>query len=100
MTQASSNHTTNSLDGSRRRFLGITAAASAVSAGALATAAAPVHQACTIPPDDSALLKLEEQIFERKDVLDDLEQQSKPLDFIWCREDHRLAEAFEASRTW
>jgi hypothetical protein len=38
------------LDSSRRRFLAITAAASAVSASALGAAAMPVHQACALTP--------------------------------------------------
>jgi hypothetical protein len=60
MSKANSNHSTISpADSSRRRFLAITAAASAVSAGALAVAAAPVRQACTAPPGYSALERIE-----------------------------------------
>jgi hypothetical protein len=57
MVQADSN--TNTIDPSRRRFVTIAAAASAVSATALAAAAMPVQQACSLS-DDSALIKLEE----------------------------------------
>jgi hypothetical protein len=66
MAQAdSSTNTRSPADSSRRRFMTIAAAASAVSAGALAAVAMPVHQACTASQDDSALIKLEEQIFEQ-----------------------------------
>jgi hypothetical protein len=45
--------TDNSIfDSSRRRFLTVAAAASAVSASALAAAAMPVHQACALTPAD------------------------------------------------
>src|ERR1700716_3535063 len=57
---------------SRRRFLATAAGASVLSVGSLAAAAlAPSAPAAVIIPakaDDSALLKLEEQIFEQHDA--------------------------------
>ena len=56
MTRSTDHHSITS----RRRFLTVAAAASAVSAGSLAVAAMPAA-----PKDDRRLLELEEQIFEQ-----------------------------------
>jgi hypothetical protein len=101
MSQANSNHTTPApADSSRRRFLTVAAAASAVSAGSLAVAAMPTAalQACSIS-DDSMLLKLEERIFQHKAAIDAMEPEADRLDGIWSRENHRLHDEFEATRT-
>jgi hypothetical protein len=55
-------------------------------------------QACSIS-DDSALVRLEAQIFEHKKAIDAMEPEAERLDGIWCRENHRLHDAFEATRT-
>jgi hypothetical protein len=49
---------------------------------------------------DALLLDLESRIFERKEALDELGLLADPLDDICCKENHRLHDAFEASRTW
>jgi hypothetical protein len=49
---------------------------------------------------DALLLDLESRIFERKEALDGLGLLADPLDDICCKENHRLHDAFEASRTW
>ena len=85
MAQADSN---NSIP-SRRRFLTVAAAASAVSATALAAAAMPVQQT---PLDDSALLKLEEQIFEQHNLAMAHNDEIRRLSEIWGAESNRLYE--------
>jgi hypothetical protein len=65
------------------------------SAAAIATVPA-IAQAT--PNTDAELLKLEEQIFEHKNAADELGMQAAPLDVIWCKENHRLHDEFEANR--
>jgi hypothetical protein len=88
MAQASSNNSTP-IDSSRRRFLTVAAAASAVSVGALAAVAMPVQQASSIS-DDSALVKLEEQIFEQYEGATAYDAGIIRLSEIWTTESHRL----------
>jgi hypothetical protein len=52
-----------------------------------------------IPQTDTALLDLERRIFEHKEAADELGQLAQPLNVIWCRENHRLHDEFEAGRT-
>jgi hypothetical protein len=86
-------------DSSRRRFLTVAAAAaSAVSATALAAAAMPVRQACTIA-DDSALVKLEELIFEQREGGAQYDDEIIRLQKIWTAEAKRLAVEVEAGRS-
>ena len=73
---------------SRRGFLALTAAASAVSAGSLAVAAMPPLQACA--QDDSALLALEEKFFEQKELADSYDDEINRLAPIWHAESGRL----------
>jgi hypothetical protein len=88
MAQADSNNTIPS----RRRFLAVAGVASAVSATALAAAAMPVRQACMA--DDSALLKLEEQIFEQYESAAAFDPEMIRLQDIWTAELKRLTDAF------
>jgi hypothetical protein len=88
MTQANTDTSTTS----RRRFLTVAAVASAASATALAAAAMPVHQACMA--DDSALLKLEEQIFEQYEAAGAFDPEMIRLQDIWTAELKRLTDAF------
>jgi hypothetical protein len=85
MAQANTDTSTTS----RRRFLTVAAVASAVSATALAAAAMPVHQACTASQDDSALVKLEELIFEQYEGASAYDAEIKRLAAIWTTESHR-----------
>jgi hypothetical protein len=84
MAQANTDTSTTS----RRRFLTVAGLASAASATALAAAAMPVHQACTA--DDSALLKLEEQIFEQYEGAAEYDDEIYRLAMIWTAESNRL----------
>jgi hypothetical protein len=84
---------------SRRRFLAFAGAASAVTAGSLAVAAAPMHQACTAPQDDRALLKLEEQIFEQYEAAHAYDPELIRLSEIWITEAKRLANEAYAGRS-
>jgi hypothetical protein len=68
----------------------VAAAASAVSATALAAAAIPVHQACTVSLDDSVLVKLEEQIFEQYNGACAFDAEILRLSEIWTAESDRL----------
>jgi hypothetical protein len=100
MARADSNTSIRSpADSSRRRFLTVAAAASAVSAGALAAAAMPpaALQACSL--DDSALVRLEAQIFQHKEAIAKMEPEVERLEDIWLKEEHRLHDEFEATRT-
>jgi hypothetical protein len=81
-------NTDNSIT-SRRQFLTVAAAASAVSATALASAAMPVHQA---PLDDSTLLELEEQFFEQRELAMAHNDKIRRLSEIWGAESKRLYE--------
>ena len=49
--------------------------------------------------DDSALVKLEEQIFEHKEAISKLQPEAERLADIWSKEDHGLHDEFEATRT-
>jgi hypothetical protein len=89
MTQAKTDTSTTS----RRRFLTVAAVASAVSASALAAAAMPEHQARTAPQDDSALVKLEEQIFEQYEGATAFDDEIIRLSDIWTTESNRLYRA-------
>jgi hypothetical protein len=80
-------------DSSRRRFLTVAAAASAVSAGSLAMAAMPAPA-----PDDSTLVRLEKQILQHKKAIDLMEPEVGRLEDIWSKEDFRLHDKFEATR--
>jgi hypothetical protein len=93
MAQADSNNSTTS----RRRFLAVAGLASAASATALAAAAMPVHQACMASLDDSALLKLEEQIFEQYEGAAQYDDEIYRLAMIWHTESARRLEAAEGS---
>jgi hypothetical protein len=99
MTQADSNTITRSpADSSRRRFLTVAAAASAVSATALAAAAMPVQQTCAFA-DDSALVKLEELIFEQREGGAQYDGEITRLQKIWTAEAKRLAVEVDAGRS-
>jgi hypothetical protein len=86
MAQANTDTSTTS----RRRFLTVAGLASAASATALAAAAMPVQQACMA--DDSALLKLEEQIFEQYEGACAFDDEIIRLSEIWTTESKRLYE--------
>src|SRR5260370_1001184 len=86
MAQANTDNSTTS----RRRFLTVAAVASAVSASALAAATMPEHQACTASQDDSALVKLEELIFEQHEKAAAYDDEIVRLSAIWNAESHRL----------
>jgi hypothetical protein len=88
-------NTDNSI-ASRRRFLTVAAAASAVSSTALAPAAMPVHQT---PLDDSELLKLEERIFEQYESANAHNLEIHRLFEIWMAENERLADEVYAGRS-
>jgi hypothetical protein len=49
---------------------------------------------------DGILLELEEKIFEHKEAFSELEPETDRLSNIWHKENHRLADEFETSRTW
>jgi hypothetical protein len=85
MAQANTDTSTTS----RRRFLTVASVASAVGAAALAAAAMPVHQACAASQDDSALLKLEEQIFEQYEGATAYDAEIIRLSDIWQTESKR-----------
>jgi hypothetical protein len=85
-------------DSSRRRFLTVAAAASAVSATALAAAAMPVQQTCAFA-DDSALVKLEELIFEQREGGAQYDGEIIRLQKIWTAEAKRLAVEVDAGRS-
>jgi hypothetical protein len=98
MTQADSNTITRSpADSSRRRFLTVAAAASAVSATALAAAAMPVQRTCAFA-DDSELLKFEKQIFEQREGAAAFDEEIDRLRPIWMGESKRLYEEVVAGR--
>jgi hypothetical protein len=78
------------IDSSRRRFMTVAAAASAVSVGALAAAAMP--QACSASLDDSELVNLEEQIFEQYEGACAFDAEIIRLSAIWTAEGRRLYE--------
>ena len=89
---------------SRRRFL---SQAAGVAAGSAALALAPmaplpakaaeqVSDSILEAMDDSALLALEERIFEHKEAADELGLQDEPLAAIWLKENRRLHDTFEA----
>jgi hypothetical protein len=82
--------TINTTDSSRRRFLTVAGAASAVSAASLAAAAMPVRDVCTL--DDSELLSLEEQIFELHQAAIAYDPEIERLADVWQDENRRLAE--------
>jgi hypothetical protein len=86
MTRANTDTSTTS----RRRFLAVAGLASAVSGTALAAAAMPVHPACIASQDDTALLKLEEQIFEQYERATAFDDEIIRLSEIWNAESHRL----------
>ncbi len=89
MARADSNTTTRSpAELSRRRFITVAAAASAVSAGALAVAAMPSAAQGSL--DDSALVKLEEQIFELHEAAHTFDTELIRLSEIWIAENKRL----------
>jgi hypothetical protein len=73
---------------SRRRFLAIAGGASA--SAAAATAVAIIPGAVASPQDDSALLKLEEQIFEQHEQASAFNAEISRLSEIWNAESHRL----------
>jgi hypothetical protein len=70
---------------SRRRFLAVAAASSAVSAGSLAVAAMPAA-----PQDDRKLLELEEQIFEQYNGACAFDDEIIRLSKIWTAEIDRI----------
>ena len=92
MAQADSNNSITS----RRRFLTVAAAASAVSATALAAAAMPVRQTCL---DDRAILKLEELVFEQYEGANAHNLEIHRLFEIWMAENERLADEVYAGRS-
>jgi hypothetical protein len=70
MAQVTLNNSTVAPDRARRRFLAVAAAASAVSAGSLAIAAAPVADSAiakTSQPNDAELLRVEDEILQQYD---------------------------------
>ena len=81
-------NTDNSIT-SRRRFPTVAAAASAVSATALAAAAMPVHQTCL---DDSGLLTLEELVFAQYELAMAHNDEIRRLSENWGAESNRLYE--------
>ena len=87
-------------DASRRRFLALTAAASAVGAGSIAAAATPTtaHQGL-LAADDSELLRLEEQIFEQREAADAYNDEIIRLGEIWGAEISRLDDGYAAGRS-
>lgn len=94
MTQANRVHSTppTNTPTSRRGFLGGTAAAlaagTAVNVVALAT-----RPAAASSPDDSALLKLEEQYFEQHDLAHAYDDEMNRLAWIWTDRYRELHEA-------
>ena len=97
MAKADSNNTTP--DASRRRFIAVAAAASAVSAYALAAAAMPIDAARTCSLDDSRLVELEEMIFEYDDAAGAFDSENIRNSNIWQAEYKRLADEVDAGRS-
>jgi hypothetical protein len=98
MAQANTDTSTTS----RRRFLTVAAVASAVSASALAAAAMPARSAGSGPIsslDDSALVKLEEQIFEQYQGATAYDDEINRLHPIWVEEGKRLLHETLAGRS-
>ena len=90
MTQADSkNSTTAPVVSSRRQFLS-TGAGLAAAGTALALATVTPTPAVALPADDSALLKLEEQIFEQHDAAHAFDDEIDRTLAIWTAEGIRL----------
>jgi hypothetical protein len=91
MSQATNlNSTSAPVASSRRRFLAVTAAASAVGAGSLAVAATPTTAHQSFTADDSELLQLEKQIFEQREAAEAYNDEVIRLSEIWQAELSRL----------
>jgi hypothetical protein len=82
MSQANSTNTTGGVG--RRAFLSVSAGAAA------AVAAVAVPKAVALPLDDSALVELEEQIFEQYEGACAFNAEIVRLSDIWTAESHRL----------
>jgi hypothetical protein len=94
----------------RRRFLSQAAGVTAGSA-ALALAIIPPMSAAAAPAGaldpagwpalhpDARLFELEEKIFEHKEAIGALQPETDRLDDIWTKENHRLHDEYEATRT-
>ena len=82
MSQANSTNTTGGVG--RRAFLSVSAGAAA------AIAAVAVPKAVALPLDDSALVELEEQIFEQYEGACAFNAEIVRLSDIWTAESHRL----------
>jgi hypothetical protein len=89
----------NNTDSSRRRFLAITAAASAVGAGSLAVAATPTTAHQCFAADDSELPQLEKQIFEQLEAAQAYDDEIFRLSEIWEAKLSRLENEFYAGRS-
>jgi hypothetical protein len=89
----------NNTDSSRRRFLAITAAASAVGAGSLAVAATPTTAHQCFAADDSELLQLEKQIFEQLEAAQAYDDEIFRLSEVWEAEFSRLENEFYTGRS-
>jgi hypothetical protein len=102
MAQANTNTTTRSPPGSsRRRFLTIAGAASAVGAGTLAALAVtpPTTAAQCFAADDSELLQLEKEIFAARDAAAVYDDELIRLCGIWQAEMSRLDDEVYAGRS-
>jgi hypothetical protein len=89
----------NNTDSSRRRFLAVTAAASAVGAGSLAVAATPTTAHQCFAADDSELLQLEKQIFEQLEAAQAYDDEIFRLSEVWEAEFSRLENEFYTGRS-
>ncbi len=49
---------------------------------------------------DARLLELEKKIFKHKEAFDALQPETDRLNDIWCKENRRLHDEFEATRIW
>jgi hypothetical protein len=100
MAQVSSTNTIRTPnDSSRRRFLTVAAAASAVGAGSLAMGAAPTSAPQCFLADDSELLELEKEIFASREKAQAFDPEIMRLSEIWEGELSRLEAEFNAGRS-
>jgi hypothetical protein len=86
-------------DASRRRFLGVAAAASAVSVSALAAAAMPASAHQCFAADDSELMALEKEILEQRRLAQAFDTDLVRLREVWEAEFARLNAEFNAGRS-
>ncbi len=92
----------------RRRFLsqsaGVAASGAVLALGAIPPASALAEPTGLSDPGfglidpDARLLELEEKIFEHKEAFDALEPEIDRLNNIWCKENRRMHDEYEATR--